>query len=108
MKYFILPMLLCIGSMATAQEPVIRDSVKNLNSNFHFQLTSVTQHKFPFSAPYTGNNSLTTKDETQSTLTATIFFGVKLWKGASLYVNPEVAGGAGISSAHGIADFTNG
>jgi high affinity Mn2+ porin len=94
--------------MATAQEPVIRDSVKNLNSNFHFQLTSVTQHKFPFSAPYTGNNSLTTKDETQSTLTATIFFGVKLWKGASLYVNPEVAGGAGISSAHGIADFTNG
>ncbi|MEO7992683.1 MAG: carbohydrate porin, partial [Chryseolinea sp.] len=91
-----------------AQEPKIADSTQNTNTNFHFQLTTVTQHKFDMPAPYTGTNSLTKPSETQTTLTATIFLGIKLWKNASVYVNPEIAGGSGISSAHGIADFTNG
>jgi high affinity Mn2+ porin len=84
------------------------DSIIKARTNFHFQLTTVTQHKAPFSAPYTGTNSLTTNKEMQTTLTATIFWGMRLWKGAAVYVNPEIAGGSGISSAHGIADFTNG
>jgi high affinity Mn2+ porin len=100
--------LLLILSAAFAQEPSIKDSTANVNSNFHFQLTSVTQYKFPLSAPYTGTNSLTTIDESASTLTATIFWGARLWKGAAIYLNPEVAGGSGISSARGVAAFTNG
>lgn len=94
--------------MAYSQEPSIKDSTINVNSNFHFQLTSVTQYKFQLSASYTGDNSLTTGDESASTLTATIFWGTKLWKGAAIYMNPEVAGGGGISSAKGVAAFTNG
>ena len=93
---------------AFAQEPNIGDSAQNTNTNFHFQLTTVTQHKFDMPAPYTGTNSLIGPSETATTLTATIFWGVRLWKNASLYINPEVAGGSGISSAHGIGDFTNG
>ncbi|HZX72958.1 MAG TPA: carbohydrate porin [Cyclobacteriaceae bacterium] len=93
---------------AVAQELKVRDSTQNLNSNFHFQLTTVTQYKFKMQAPYTGANSLTTNDETASTVTATIFWGTKLWKGAALYINPEIAGGKGISSAKGIAGFVNG
>ena len=91
-----------------AQELKVRDSTQNLNTNFHFQLTTVTQYKFKMSAPYTGTNSLTNTDETASTVTATIFWGTKLWGGAALYINPEIAGGKGISSAKGIAGFVNG
>jgi len=93
---------------AFAQEPVIVDSIQNKRTNFHFQFTTVTQHKFDISAPYSGTNSLTKDSESATTLTATIFWGLRLWKNASLYINPEVAGGSGISAAHGIGDFTNG
>src|SRR5689334_12391925 len=74
--------------------------------NLHFQLTSVIQHKNAIHAPYTGLNSLTPEKENAMTLTTTIFFGVKLWKNAAFYINPEIAGGSGISSARGIAGFT--
>lgn len=93
---------------AFAQEPAIPDSLQNLNTNFHFQLTTVTQHKYAMHAPYTGTNSLTGESEDATTLTSTIFWGIKLWENAAFYINPEVAGGSGISGAHGIAGFTNG
>ena len=93
---------------ALAQEPNTKDTAATARMNFHFQLTTVTQHKFDMPAAYSGTNSLTTASESATTLTSTIFWGVKLWKNASLYINPEIAGGSGISSAHGISDFTNG
>jgi len=34
--------------------------------------------------------------------------GVRLWKGASVFINPEIAGGSGLSEALGIAAATNG
>jgi high affinity Mn2+ porin len=97
-----------ISWQAMAQEPAIRDSLQNLNSNFHFQLTTVTQHKYRMNAPYTGTNSLTGPAEGATTLTATIFWGTPLWRNAAFYVNPEIAGGSGISGATGIAGFVNG
>lgn len=42
------------------------------------------------------------------TITSTLFFGMKLWKGAEIYFNPELAGGSGFSGAKGIAGFSNG
>ena len=108
MKYKVLLITLFASLNVLAQEPLIKDSTRNSNTNFHFQLTTVTQHKFAMSSPYTGVNSLTDPAEDATTITATIFWGTKLWKGASLYINPEIAGGSGISSAHGISDFTNG
>ena len=105
----------CIGLLflliplgALAQETSAADSTQPPRMNFHFQLTTVTQHKFDMPAAYTGTNSLTPASEDATTLTSTIFWGVRLWKNASLYINPELAGGSGISSAHGISDFTNG
>ena len=74
----------------------------------HFQQTVVTQHSPGFAAPYSGPNSLRTKEETQTSLTTTFYLGVKLYRGLKLYVNPEIAGGAGISRATGIAGFSNG
>lgn len=84
------------------------DTVKLPRYNFHFQQTVITQYHPAFQALYTGFNSLHTGEETQSSLTTTAFFGLILWKGASLYINPELAGGSGFSQARGIAGFTNG
>jgi len=91
-----------------AQIPAIPDSATNLNTDFHFQLTTVTQHHPSFKAKYTGDNSLLTPKEDASTLTATFFWGAQISKLGEFYINPEIAGGSGISSAKGIAGFTNG
>jgi high affinity Mn2+ porin len=89
--------------VATAQ-----DTLKQQRFNFHFQQTVITQFKPDFSASYTGNNSLLTGKETQTSLTTTFFGGARLWKGASAYFNPEMSGGAGLSKTLGIAGFPNG
>lgn len=78
------------------------------NFTIHGQTTVITQFKMPFSAKYSGSNSLSTQREQQTSLTATLYAGARLWKGASVYFNPEIAGGSGLSSALGIADATNG
>jgi high affinity Mn2+ porin len=75
---------------------------------FHFQQTVVSQTKLKINAPYSGTNSLTTAEETQASITATLFTGVKLWEGAEAYFNAELSGGSGLSGAKGIAGFTNG
>lgn len=85
-----------------------QDSIQKQKFNLHFQQTVITQYKPGFSAPYTGANSLSTSSETQTSLTATLFGGARLWKGAEVYFNPEMAGGAGLSKTMGIAGFPNG
>src|SRR6202008_4167638 len=74
----------------------------------HFQLTSIMQGHPAFNAADIGQNSLSANKQQALSLTSTLFLGAKLWKGASVYFNPEVAGGRGIGSALGIAGFTNG
>ena len=84
------------------------DSVLNEKFSFHFQNTIITQYKPAFKAAYSGSNSLIPQEETQTSITATIFAGAKLWKGGSLFINPELSGGAALSEAFGVANATNG
>ena len=76
--------------------------------SLHAQETTVSQFRPAFSALYTGPHSQTTDQQWATTLTSTIFGGLKLWPQAQVFINPEIAGGAGLSSAFGIAAFTNG
>lgn len=77
--------------------------------SYHFQLTAINQTHPSFKALYSGDNSLNNVAESNKlSLTTTLFLGRKLWHNAALYFNPEIAGGSGISSAKGIAGFTNG
>ena len=76
--------------------------------NLHGQATSITQYHFPFSAKYTGNNSLLTKEPAQNSFTSTLYAGLKLWKNGAIYFNPEIAGGSGLSKATGVAGYLNG
>lgn len=85
-----------------------QDTLKNQQFNLHFQQTVITQYKPGFSAPYTGTNSLLTGEETQTSLTTTLFGGARLWKGMEAYFNTEMSGGAGLSKTLGIAGFPNG
>jgi high affinity Mn2+ porin len=78
------------------------------NWSLYFQQTVIPQHKPKITAPYSGDNSLVDTSETQTSLTTTIFIGRRLWKGAAVFYNPELAGGSGLSQARGIAGFTNG
>ena len=81
---------------------------QNKNWSIHFQQTVIPQHKPKINAPYSGEFSLSDSSETQTSLTTTIFLGRRLWKGAAVFYNPELAGGSGLSQARGIAGFTNG
>ncbi len=87
---------------------IAQDTLKHQRSNLHFQQTIITQYKPAIIAPYSGKNSLSVKDETQSSITSTLFGGTRLWKGAEAYFNPEISGGAGLSQTLGVAGFPNG
>jgi high affinity Mn2+ porin len=101
---FLLFICLFVNSQANGQEPLLSDSAWN----FHFQFTGIIQYNAPFHSPYTGQNSFLPDAARAYSVTTTAFLGRKLWKGASVYFNPEMAGGQGLSSTLGIAGFPNG
>ena len=76
--------------------------------SWHFQFTGIMQGHPGVHAPYGGQNSLDSVREKAFSVTSTFYLGRRLWKNGEFYVNPEIAGGKGISSALGIAGFTNG
>lgn len=83
-----------------------KDSVANWT--LHAQLTAIYQYHPAFRAAYSGVNSLNNNAEGALSLTTTIYAGRKLWKGATLYFNPELTGGLGLSHTLGMAGFPNG
>lgn len=76
--------------------------------NIRGQVTYVYQYKPANPASYSGINSLPSTEESENTLTATLYAGLRLWKGAEVYVNPELAGGSGIGGALGMGGASNG
>jgi high affinity Mn2+ porin len=83
------------------------DSTDKHSTN-HFQLTVIDQVHNGFKARYTGKNSLKPIAESALSITSTFFTGRTLWKNGSIYFNPELSGGKGLSSTLGIAGFPNG
>jgi len=105
MKKYLLTLLLPILLFRIAYA---QDTAKSGRTSLHFQQTIITQYKPAFNAPYTGLNSLSPTEETQSSITSTLFGAARLWKGAEAYFNPEISGGAGLSKTLGVAGFPNG
>jgi high affinity Mn2+ porin len=105
MKKYLLPLIL----LALLQDAAFaQDTAKAERTSLHFQQTVISQYKPPFNAPYTGRNSLLPTEETQSSITSTLYGAARLWKGAEAYFNPEISGGAGLSKTLGVAGFPNG
>lgn len=76
--------------------------------SYHLQFTGILQWHPSFHAPYAGQNSLSAPAERAYSVTTTAYLGRKLWHGAAIYFNPEMAGGKGVGSTLGIAGFPNG
>ena len=84
------------------------DTSKIQQVNFHFQQTTIIQYHPSFPASYSGKNSLSPEAENATSLTSTFYFGLKIFDGTEIYLNPELSGGTGLSSTTGIAGFPNG
>ena len=91
-----------LPAICLAQAPEFEDW------NAKFQATYVWQAKRPFSAAYSGQNSLTTDREKSYSFTATAALGFRPWAGGELYVDPEAAQGVPLSNLTGLGGFTNG
>ncbi|HVM89659.1 MAG TPA: carbohydrate porin [Puia sp.] len=95
----------CAVTLAQKKSEFIQDSAWSC----HFQLTVIGQAHSGFKALYNGANSLSANAESGATsVTSTLYLGRKLWKGAAVYFNPEISGGAGLSYSLGVAGALNG
>jgi high affinity Mn2+ porin len=74
----------------------------------HGQSTFVEQVSAAFHAPYSGLQSLNPHGESRETWDVTVYAGVRPWKGAEIWINPEVDQGFGLSDTFGVAGFPNG
>jgi hypothetical protein len=76
--------------------------------NAHVQATYVWQAKPAFDAAYSGPASLVPWRETGYSFSATAAFGMRPWRGAELYFDPEVVQGKAMSGLHGLGGMSNG
>ncbi len=74
---------------------------------FHGQTTFIEQYAAPFRSPYTGPHSLWPNQGRES-LDFMYFIGVRLWKDAEVWIDPEFNQGFGLSNTEGIAGFPSG
>jgi high affinity Mn2+ porin len=78
------------------------------NWAFHAQATFVLQANARFHSPYQGPNSLDHRSHAKETFDLTAYLGVRPWKGAEVWVNPEIDQGFGLSNTLGTAGFPSG
>ena len=57
-----------------------------------------------FASPYSGDNSLAPR-QVKETFDTTLYLGVKPWRGAEMWANPEIDQGFGLSNTLGVAGF---
>ena len=76
--------------------------------NFHGQATFVDQAYPAMHSPYEGPNSLPGAGMGRETFDVTLYAGYRPWKGAEIWVNPEIDQGFGVGNAHGLAGYPSG
>ena len=72
------------------------------------QVTVIAQRLFPFPSLYRGPRSLDPAGDAQATHTYGVYFGARVISDLQAYVDIEMARGAGVSNANGLAGVTNG
>jgi len=61
-----------------------------------------------FRSPYQGPHSLSPAANGRETFDATLYTGVRPWRGAEIWINPEVDQGFGLSDTFGVAGYPSG
>lgn len=74
----------------------------------HGQSTFVLQGNAAFHSPYQGPNSLDPRPQAKETFDLTLYAGIRPWKGAEVWVDPEIDQGFGLSNTLGAAGFPSG
>ena len=74
----------------------------------HVQSTLTFQGNAGFHAPYQGQNSLQSDANGRETADVTLYLGYRPWRGAEIWINPEIDQGFGLSDTEGVAGFPNG
>ena len=100
---FGLTLAMRITAPAAARDELAQVQVQQ-NWALHAQATFVTQSVLGFSSPYVGPNSLT-PSQIKETFDATLYAGVRPWRGTELWINPEIDQGFGLSNTLGAAGF---
>jgi hypothetical protein len=81
-------------------------NIEDESWNAYGQFTYISSWKARFPAPYTdangSTNSLLPNPERSFTGTATLYVGVRLWKGGEAYVAPEIISERGLSDLRGL------
>lgn len=71
------------------------------------QVNSILQAQPGFHSPYEGDNSFRPDDHAQISYVTTVFAGYEVTSTTTIIVTGESAGGGGLSTALGLAGFTN-
>ncbi len=74
----------------------------------HAQFTDVVQGYPRFPAAYSGPNSYRPQGQARDGSTSNLFLGMRLWDNASVFINPEIDQGYGLSNSTGSAAYVNG
>jgi len=81
---------------------------KNQSFALHIQATGALQYHPAFHSPYQGAQSLNPGARGDETTDITVYAGFKPWKGAEIWINPEIDQGFGLSGTLGVAGYPSG
>jgi high affinity Mn2+ porin len=99
---------LCILFFLCTRSNAQDNAVDTSDWSFHIQQTVIGQIHPDFHSPYSGGNSLQAHEKDRYSVTSTVFIGRHLWQGGDIYIDPELAGGQGLSGSSGVAGALNG
>jgi high affinity Mn2+ porin len=92
---------------AHAAEPGAATPAKDEMFAIHAQSTFIWQGDTDFRSPYRGPNSLPPSIG-RETFDATVYLGMRLWRGAEFWIDPEINQGFALGDTEGAAGFVNG
>jgi high affinity Mn2+ porin len=101
-------LILLVVVLVTSSRVMATDEAAEDWWGLHGQTTFVTQYHPGFHSAFRGPNSLDPQAQARETWDLTLYGGLRLWRGAELWVNPEVDQGFGLSNTLGVAGFTSG
>jgi high affinity Mn2+ porin len=97
----------CARAADDLPDSAAQPAVEEQRFALHGQATYTVQADDGFHAPYAGRNSLT-PSRNEETVDATIYFGARLWRGAEIWIQPELDQGYGLDDTLGVAGFPSG
>ena len=101
--------LLCWSVAAAADDAAAPpDDTAPQQWAIHAQSTLVWAYQPQFRSGYQGAHSLPAAANGRETFDLTLFGGVRLWRGAEFWVNPEVDQGFGLGNTFGTAGYLSG